>query len=435
MREGTSSAEPRGRNSLDLRRASQLCLIMSQEPCAIVRGDSPTGQERYFMNRSNPASYVRRGFPTGFIAAMMCGVLSAAAFGFAIRAAAAPAPGDGERTVSLSTKGDGSPEQPPSTPAGKASLASAQPWKQVRFAPLAAKPAWVIGRAVLENGQPIPIFRAQAGGFSGKFDPLFNNQLRGPQQLHETGTAFGHADGSGGQYAIKMMDEAMITAVTVLAQFQFDNTTFGLYAWPIDNIPDGLSPGTNDEYRAHTSKGVVRDFVLRLEGIKPGYDAAKCPDHEGNVPSPKSRYAYYGGSIFFDCSHDSTADIRGGISKVYPAGSIVTVTLAPIGNRVDGLPAHTIVRTCPVDLTFTLYGIPYAIYTATATITEPSGAIHNLKSLDTLPPPQYISPLTGKPVGPSPTGAWKPSVPVHWHPLQDGTNSVIGAVTLYLGEP
>src|SRR5580700_5922511 len=62
--------------------------------------------------------------------------------------------------------------------------AEAGGWLQ--FTPMAAKPMWIIGRAVFENGQPIPKFHVQAGGFSGKFDPFLNNQLRGPQQLRET---------------------------------------------------------------------------------------------------------------------------------------------------------------------------------------------------------------------------------------------------------
>jgi hypothetical protein len=171
-----------------------------------------------------------------------------------------------------------------------------------------------------------------------------------------------------------------------------------------------------------------------MSGIKPGYDPAKCPDHEGNVPSPKSTFAYYGGTIFFNCLDDSTAVAHGGITKVYQKGSIVTVTLTPSGLRADGLPASTIKRTSPMDVNFSIYGIPYALYMASAQLTEPGGTVHNLKILSTMPPPHYFHPLTNEATTPSVVAEWKTTAPVRWHPMQDGTNSVIIPVTLYLGE-
>jgi hypothetical protein len=261
-------------------------------------------------------------------------------------------------------------------------------------------------------------------GMSGKFDPLFNNQLSGPQ-ARETATAHGATDGVNGQYAIHATEDATITGVYAVASFHFDGMNWQLPAWPTDNVADGSSVATNDLYRGHTGKGIVRDFVLKMSGIKPGCDHTRNPDHHRNS-DPFCVNGYYGGTIFFDCGSDSTPAAykggvigmmasRGGITKVYPAGSVVTVTLTPSGLRVDGLPAHTITRSCPMDVNFSLFGIPYALYTATATITEPGGVVHHLQL-------SANTPLT--------VDLWKPSAPVRWQAF--GVGAV--AITLWLAE-
>ena len=72
-----------------------------------------------------------------------------------------------------------------------------------------------------------------------------------------------------------------------------------------------------------------------------------------------------------------------------------------------------------MDIDFLLYEIPYALYSATATLTEPGGAVHKLQISSTLR-------LT--------VDAWKSSAPVRWQPMQDGTNAVIIGVSIWLAE-
>jgi hypothetical protein len=276
----------------------------------------------------------------------------------------------------------------------------------VRLQSLAARPNYIIGRAVFENGQPIPKFHVTMAGMSGKFDPFFNNQLSGPQ-LREGSTSHGSTDGENGRYAIHATEDATVTGVYARAIVHFDNADWGIVAWPTDNIADGSSGITNNLYRGHTGKGVVRDFVLKLSGLRNGFDPAKFPDHDN---SGRDWGAYYGGTIRFECGADNN-DNPGGViglmhtrpvlTMVYPAGSIITVTLTPTGTRVDGLPASTITRKCPIYPSFNLYGIPYAIYTATATLTDPAGAVHNLKVT--------TQPLLSKP-------PWGRSAPARWEP-------------------
>lgn len=290
------------------------------------------------------------------------------------------------------------------------------PEKAVRFSPLAAKPNSISGRVAFENGQPIPKFQVSYAGMSGKFDPLFENHLGGPQ-ARETSTGHGGMAGVNGQYTIHGTGDLLVTGVYALVQFRFDNMNWGLPAWPTDNISDGSGVATNDLYRGHTGKGIVRDFVLRMSGIKNGYDLAKCPDHATHS-KPTPSYAYYGGTIVLESGVDNTdgkAKFGVNLTTIYPAGSIITVTLTPTGSRVDGLPARTITRACPLDISLALYGIPFAIYTAKATLTEPGGAVHNLKLC--------LHPLLFQP-------EWGSSVPIKWQPLQYGTNDVIIPVTI-----
>jgi hypothetical protein len=319
------------------------------------------------------------------------------------------------------------PPQQPYPGAAKAPAAIAQPASAIKFLPTTAKPMWITGRAVFENSQPIPKFKVTMAGMSGKFDPLFNNHLSGPQ-ARETATSHGGTDGVNGQYAIHATEDATVTGVYAMVHLKFDSMDWGLPAWPTDNIADGSGTATNDDFRGHTSKGIVRNFVLKMSGLKPGYDPAKSPDHHRNS-DPFTINGYYGGSILFDCGSDSTPAAykggvtgmmasRGGITKLYPSGSIVTLTLTPTGSRVDGLPAQTITRSCRTDVNFMLFGIPYALYTATATLAEPGGAVHKLQ-------------LSAKP--PLTVENWNSSAPVKWVPMQ-AADTVIIPVTIWLAE-
>src|SRR5437899_12933839 len=92
-----------------------------------------------------------------------------------------------------------------------------------------------------------------------------------------------------------------------------------------------------------------------------------------------------------NCIYGSTEeDLKGGLrtslAKVYSEQSVVTVTLTRSGPRVDGVAPKALKRSSPQGHSgFTLYGIPYGPYTATAQITEPEGAVHPLRLADRAP--------------------------------------------------
>jgi hypothetical protein len=304
---------------------------------------------------------------------------------------------------------DGAPAPQPAQPAGakvptvanvqQPATAVAAP---IRLPALAPRPGYITGRAVFEDERPIPQFHVHAAGFSGNFNPLNNNL---PGVVHQTADTFGDTDGTNGQYAIQIKKDALIFGVLAQATFQFHGTEFTLNLWPTDNLADNTSPGS---FRGQSSKGIVRDFVLKMDTLRPGFDLAKYPNHSIEF-NRNSLRPYYGGTLDFNCTYGSTPeDLKGGLrtslAKVYSEQSVVTVTFTPSGPRVDGVAPKTFKRSSPQGHSgFTLYGIPYGPYTATAQLTEPNGTVHTLRLADRAPTRDGFS--------------WQQSVPidpVHW---------------------
>ena len=130
--------------------------------------------------------------------------------------------------------------------------------KAVRLPPLAARPNWIIGRVVFENGQPVPNFKVNYDGMNGKFDPLFENSTlavlsRGKRPRRTAGIT-----GMNGQYAIHVTGgDVWVTGVHATATLKFDDLNWGLTAWPTDNIADGsgLASGLTSRTGDHSSRG------------------------------------------------------------------------------------------------------------------------------------------------------------------------------------
>lgn len=207
--------------------------------------------------------------------------------------------------------------------------------------------------------------------------------------------------------------------ISARALLNYKGRNFSLDMWPTDNLHDGT--GKND-YRGHMKEGIVRDFVLKMTGVRPGYNPAEYPDHVVNE-NPDRRFGWYGGTAEFHCDWGSTqADFYSAntaLFRVYPKGSIITVTLTPDGPLVDGLPGEVLRRSSELGQRFVLFDIPHGDYTATATLTEPSGAVHNLR----------ISPKL-----PNKITDYSPSAPVQWKPDTniDPTGYLIVPISFWL---
>ena len=284
----------------------------------------------------------------------------------------------------------------------------------VKFAAEKARPFTISGQAALENGQPLSRFHVEAGGFNAT--PIHNV----PGFIRPNGTTFGKTDGTKGRYSIHIEEDATMTDVKATAFFPFHGTNYTLDLWPTDNLKDGTGEGY---FRGHLKDGIVRNFILKMEGLRPGYKATSYPDHVVN-DSDDGRFAYYGGTIHCSTNYGATeADLNHGSTSIYhvfPAESVVTLTLTPDGPLVNGLPGRVLKRSSRPGSSFNLFGLPYGDYTATAELTEPNGTAHPLR-------------LSAK----IPTSAafWQPSAHVEWKPLvidSDQTGHIIAPTNLWL---
>ena len=294
-----------------------------------------------------------------------------------------------------------------------------------RLPPLSPRPHYIIGRVIFEDGRPVPNFVVKATGFNGKFDVLLN--------VSETATSFGEAKGSNGVYAMQVAarpmtsqgkldynEDALICSVTARTTLHYNGTTYGIELHPLDGVQNGT--GSHD-FRGQMRRGVVRDFVMKMTGIKPGFKAVEYPDHGVDRAGSNSRGAYYGGGLSIDCSNGTTPnDVVGRTSvlKAFPKGSTITLTLNPTQALLDGSPGRTITRSATVGYETDIYSIPYGVYTATAILTEPGGTTHNLR---------------WKATGYDPASPFLDTMPVHWTPLVtsfDPSGETIGNAQLYL---
>jgi len=304
----------------------------------------------------------------------------------------------------------------PAPTVGSSYVPQAEAERPIHFAPMAATPGYVTGRAVFENGTPVPDFQVHVAGMSGKLDPYFNNHLSGPQ-LTEGATTFGDAKGHNGSYSVHMTEDALVFCVTAISTFHFHGKIFSLDMWPTDNLGNTTSPG---DFRGQVSKGIVRNFVLKSTGLRPDHAAAQFPDHSQAANSTDAN-AYYGGTV--DLSGDvGSTDVdwfgfKTSIRTLYPNGSKITMTFTPTGPLVDGMPAHTLVRSTTLGSgCFCYYGIPYGTYNLTGQISGANGASRPLKMA-----PQFILNAAG----------YHSTLPVEWTPFPDGVGLIITPVELW----
>jgi len=305
---------------------------------------------------------------------------------------------------------------PPHPPANNYKPRTA-PFQPIHLAPLRPVPGFIMGRAVFEDGSPIPNFHVHAAGDNGKFAPFLNNQLSGPQ-ISLGATTFGDVDAKNGRYRLRVNEDARIFCVTAWSKFHFHGKVYTLDMWPTDNLGNTTAAG---DFRGQVARGIVRDFVLKLDGLRPDHNPAQFPDN-AQVGNETLAGGYYGGTIDFTGDGGATdADWYGAktsLRALYPKGSRITMTLTPTGPRVDGLPASTLVRSTTFGPgCFSLYGIPYGSYTMTAQVFGLKGAPHDLKLAL-----EGIQNAAGY-------GSW---IPVEWTPLDDGNGMVITAEDMWV---
>ena len=258
----------------------------------------------------------------------------------------------------------------------------------LRLPALAPRPGFVIGRAVFEDGRPVPRFSVEALGYDGQVN-LFPRST----------PLLGAANGANGRYAFPTLDtfrhvtpvDGLVVAVNAYAQIDFNGRRYEIQLRPLDGLPDGSEPGG---FKRPSGKGVVRDFVLKISAGRVDVDLTLS---QGRYP------------VIEDASS---------LSRAFPAGSSVEVTFTPTGPLLDGSRGSVVVRSFPLAENWqarSLRGIPLGVYAVSARLTPPGGEPRPLR-------------LSAKPGDP-----WRPQVQVDFPPskfVPDGSS----AITLYLGQ-
>jgi len=275
---------------------------------------------------------------------------------------------------------------------------------QVILPRLAPRPGFVIGRAVFQDGRLVAHFTVEALGFEGQLNVF----------PHST-PSLGAVDGANGRYALRTMDtlrhekpvNATVVGVHTSTTLPYHGYSYVLDLSPLDGLCDTTDKGG---FRGYSGTGVVRDFVVKLSGLKPcfmAYAGLETSEHD------TANGAYYGGTIVIYLTAMNGTGYNSDIADSAPKGSIITLTLAPSGPLLDGSTGHTItrqVRLAPGHLNYTFYlsSIPTGFYTAAAQLAEPGGARRPLR----------LQPSLG--------GTWSPTMPIAFVPtatFPDGSSS------------
>lgn len=230
----------------------------------------------------------------------------------------------------------------------------------MRLPALAARPGYVIGRAVFSDGHPISRFKVTVLGFTGEV------------HLGPVGTLpnLGTMTAQNGQYAIRTTSEidrrpvrARVTAVTASAILTHRGKELFLELHPTDGKKDGSGEGS---FLGDSGKGVVRDFILRLSGPKRGFEHNTPPrDTSTNNRGDASFGAFYGGTVSLGLPRNAAT----------LEGATLTAIFTPTSSLYDGSASKTIVRTMilrkPDIYTAYFRDIPLADYTLAVQITKP----------------------------------------------------------------
>lgn len=229
-------------------------------------------------------------------------------------------------------------------PLKAAEPAPSRPANGGKLAPLKPRRNYIIGHATFADGRPIPNFMVSAeSGFAG----------------------LGTVKGSNGEYAIRVTDPNVYIVQNIKARaiITYNGQTYLLPLHPVDGLPDAPS---SRKFQGDVKKtGVVRNFVLRLSGIAPGYETPP-PVSLTTTDTASNRFAFEGCPIKMEF-----------LLNDLPTGSTFQLTLTPNGPLIDGSAGKVIQRTIR-DLNtanyYYLYDIPLGLYTASGTLVKPGGS-------------------------------------------------------------
>jgi len=244
--------------------------------------------------------------------------------------------------------------------------------KVKKLPPLARRRGYVIGRAIFPDGRPIPEFDISVLGYDGQVN-IFSSQGATP--------SLGWGKGKNGRYAIRTMDtfqhkkpvNGLVVSVQAYANLKYGGQIYKMPLYPIDGLRDG---GGKGEFKANSGPGIVRDFVLKVSGLKPqfkAFDKSEIGNENG--------YVFYGGQLTISLSESDDKEYTT-LQRTALPSSKFTFTFTPQGPLLDGSrpqPIHRVATVKGANYYIYLSNIPLGIYSMTATLTNPDGTVVPLR--------------------------------------------------------
>jgi hypothetical protein len=211
---------------------------------------------------------------------------------------------------------------------------------------LKARPNYVVGRVTDAAGQPV----------AGAEVAIYGTTMAGANTRFEAKTD------ARGLFSQRVPEG--IYGVTAYLKKRFNDKNYKFTLPPTD----GITAMKHD-----SSKGIVKNFVWRIRGLKPG----ETPGEAGTHTEPRK---YFGGFVYLRSEEKGF----GGDRVYFPAGSTLKITLTPRGPLMDGSKgqAKTFQRRFDKDVTngisWYLTDIPIGLYTLSAQLSAPGGEIKTL---------------------------------------------------------
>lgn len=247
--------------------------------------------------------------------------------------------------------------------------------RMVKLSALKPRRGYVIGRATYPDGRPVSAFDVRVMGYDGQVNVFAGST-----------PSLGWGQGQNGRYAIRTTDTfkhkkpvaGLVVGVHAETKLQYRGGTYKMQLHPADGLRDG---GNKGEFRGNSGPGVVRDFILKIQGGKPQF---KQYDQSESSNSPDNGYHFYGATLALDLYVLEAGSAGPTLKESAPPGSTLVVTLVPQGALLDGSQGQTLRRTVRLgqvaNYNFYLYNIPIGAYSATVDLITPDGSTWNLRS-------------------------------------------------------
>ena len=233
---------------------------------------------------------------------------------------------------------------------------------------LLTKSGHIVGHARFADGRPIPSFRVSAIAADDRTS-VFVRETAGP--------SVAEVEGRDGRYELRAENSAKTIALRAIAQIPYRGRTYQLEMHPSD--------ADISAFRAIPSQGegaptVTRDFVLKISGVRPGYDGRVVKE---TTSQDKPANAFYGGTIHLDLTYSEGAAYGEELART-PPDARISITLTPEGPLLDGSAGRPIIREVrpapgQPNFYFHLHNIPLGVYTVVARRIDANGTATDLR--------------------------------------------------------